>query len=55
MKLEIYDLLGRSTKIVKTLNSFKTATDISQLKSGLYFYRLTSNQGLLFSGKIIKE
>jgi hypothetical protein len=54
MKIEIYNSLG---EIVQTKNiiSENTSIDISNEATGIYFYKVISNNGMISSGKFISE
>ncbi len=51
--IEIYDISGKKVKSL-TLNE-SNKIDISELKNGLYFVRITDNKNVSFTKKIIKH
>jgi len=53
-ELSVYNVLGKveiNTTIINQVTTIKT----SQLKSGIYFYKVTSNGKLVQSGKLISQ
>ncbi|NHM07570.1 T9SS type A sorting domain-containing protein [Flavobacterium sp. CYK-4] len=51
-RIEIIDFLGKKVNVPQTtINQF----DVSRLASGVYFIRIESNQGQVFTSKFIKE
>lgn len=59
LKLRLYDTLGRLVggpiEIKASQESNATAVQVSNLKSGIYFYTLTENNKVVFKDKIIKK
>jgi hypothetical protein len=53
-KMEIFNSLG-SRVVVTYLLSDKDEIDLRKLPSGIYFYRITGENGTSFTGKIVKE
>ncbi|MCK9613661.1 MAG: T9SS type A sorting domain-containing protein [Bacteroidales bacterium] len=52
----IFDNMGRlieENNFNNILNSIEI--DISKIKAGLYFIQLKSNEGLIFTGKFVKQ
>lgn len=52
--LEIYDLNGKLVKVENNLREINRKVDVTNLASGVYFYKLFNN-GKLFNGKLIKQ
>lgn len=48
----IYDVSARKVK-TEIINSEKSKIDISNMKAGVYFYRLTNNMSILKTGKLL--
>jgi len=53
--LEITNVLGQSVRAVKNINTNTIPIERGDLQSGIYFYRLTNNQTLVSTGKLVIE
>jgi hypothetical protein len=52
--ISLFDLTGKEVKNVSTTQN-KTSMDISNLNTGMYFYKISSKNSIVKSGKFIKE
>ncbi|MGQ7947328.1 choice-of-anchor J domain-containing protein [Flavobacterium sp. WC2509] len=59
LKLKFYDLsghlIGNSRDITSSQDISTTVIPVTHLQSGIYFYTLTENNKVVFSGKILKK
>jgi hypothetical protein len=54
--LNIYDIMGKQVKQFQIPNAkLEYKAIIKWLKTGLYFYKIVNKDGIIYSGKIIKE
>jgi len=53
--LLLYDLIGSKTTRMAAIDEENFTIDLSQLGSGMFFYKLTNSEGIIKSGKIILE
>jgi uncharacterized repeat protein (TIGR01451 family) len=50
---EMLDMLGRNVKAVKNISEKQFSISRNDLQNGMYFYRITSAEGVVGSGKLI--
>ncbi len=53
--ISLINILGSELQTISNLNSDNNSIDISELNSGIYFLRITNNDGSMNSIKFIKE
>ena len=52
--LTVYDIYGRVI-IKEKVNSIKYSLDMSQFVSGVYFINASSNNRIIYNGKLLKQ
>jgi len=56
LEISIYDILGKRVKQFQFLNAkLEYKVNLKGLRTGLYFYKIQDENGIIYSGKIIKE
>jgi len=53
--LVIYNINGQTVKTINNINSNKVEIKRENLLSGIYFYKITSKENVLYSGKLVIE
>jgi len=54
-KVILFDGLGNEVRVIKDIKGYMTRIDREGLQSGIYFYRLVNEGGILASGKFLIE